>query len=172
MGCCASKQAVDEVSSPRKQTIDEVQLKRSASSSSSVETFKRTESTSSQKAMELQQNASRCEDLAGAGTIAAVAGAATVGAVSAMASDPTVAEVGRATGEALVELAKTLPFIAPVAFLICAVASSAATASVLKSDCLQFVRVLNTVEAILVKAENLEQVAIHVITLLLPTCFL
>jgi hypothetical protein len=38
-------------------------------------------------------------------------------------------ELGKATGEALVELAKTLPFIAPVAFLLCAVASSAATAS-------------------------------------------
>ena len=54
------------------------------------------------------------------------------------------------------ELAKTMPFIAPVAFLICAVASSAATAVVLKNDCLQFVKVLNMVEDILVRSEHLE----------------
>lgn len=157
MGCGASKNAVDQVSSPSKQTIGEVELKRSASSGSSASTIKRSESTSS-KALDLRQNASACEAVgpAGTGSIAAVAGAAAGGAVSAM--DGTVAEVGRATGEALVELAKTLPFIAPVAFLICAVASSAATAAVLKNDCMQFVKVLNTVEAIIVKAENLEQV--------------
>jgi hypothetical protein len=163
MGCGASKQAVDEVSSPSKQTIDEVQLRRSGSSSSSAETvIKRSESASTSRsrtvALEMQQNAPTSEDLAGSGTIGAVAGAAAGGVVSAMASDSGMAEVGRATGEALVELAKTLPFIAPVAFLICAVASSAATAAVLKNDCMQFVKVLNTVEAILVKAENLEQV--------------
>jgi hypothetical protein len=43
-----------------------------------------------------------------------------------------------------------------VAFLLCAVASSAVTAGVLKQDCMEFVKVLNTVEKILLKVENLE----------------
>ena len=60
-------------------------------------------------------------------------------------------------GEALVEVVKTIPLVAPVAFLICAVASSAASAVVLKNDCMEFVRVLNSVEQILMQAQNLHQ---------------
>ena len=60
------------------------------------------------------------------------------------------------TGEALLELAKTLPIVAPVAFLIGAIASSAVTAVNLRGDCLEFGRIVKVLEAILLRAQNLE----------------
>jgi len=92
------------------------------------------------------------EHLASSGVVAA----AVVSHNDSVIIGDMMAGVGKATGEALVELAKTLPFIAPVAFLICAVASSAATAVVLRNDCMTFAKVLCTVEDILLRAQNLE----------------
>ena len=65
-------------------------------------------------------------------------------------------DAGKATGEALLEHAKEIPMLAPVAFLVGAVASSAATAVNLKQDCAEFGKVVTTLEAILIRAENLE----------------
>ena len=65
-------------------------------------------------------------------------------------------DVGKVTGEALLEQAKQVPLLAPVAFLVGAVASCATTAVNLRADCLEFGRVVSSLEAILVKAENLE----------------
>ena len=65
-------------------------------------------------------------------------------------------EVSKVTGEALLEQAKQVPVLAPVAFLVGAIASSAVTAVNLKADCLEFGKVVSTLENILVRAENLE----------------
>ena len=65
-------------------------------------------------------------------------------------------DVGKVTGEALLEQAKQVPVLAPVAFLVGAVANCAVTAVNLRADCLEFGRVVSSLEAILVKAENLE----------------
>ena len=88
---------------------------------------------------------------------AAASATAGYAAGSAVSGDGSLAELGKATGEALIEVAKTLPIVAPVAFLICGIASCAVSAVVLKNDCMQFVRVLNTVEQILLQAQNLQQ---------------
>ena len=51
---------------------------------------------------------------------------------------------------------KTLPFVAPVAYLVGAIASSAVTAVAMKADCLEFGKVVQQLEGVLVKAEDLE----------------
>jgi len=65
--------------------------------------------------------------------------------------------VGKATGATLLEMAKGVPMIAPIAYLLAAVASSASQAVNLKADCMELGKVCRTVEAILIKAESLEQ---------------
>ena len=60
------------------------------------------------------------------------------------------------TGQALLEVAQQVPLLAPVAFLVGAVASSAAEAVVLKEDCAQFQVLIEHLEKILVRAESLE----------------
>ncbi len=104
------------------------------------------------------------DKLEGAAEIAAagaVAGAMATAAVTAVInSDATLQsapeELVRVTGEALLEMAKTVPFVAPVAYLIGAIASSAVTAVTLKADCVEFGKIVHTLEKILLKAENLE----------------
>ena len=60
------------------------------------------------------------------------------------------------TGQALLEVAQQVPLLAPVAFLVGAVASSAAEAVVLKEDCAEFQVLIEHLEKILVRAESLE----------------
>ncbi|UPR02812.1 hypothetical protein HOP50_11g61390 [Chloropicon primus] len=104
------------------------------------------------------------ERLEGAAEIAAagaVAGAMATAAVTAVVnSDATIQsapeELVKVTGEALLEVAKTVPFVAPVAYLIGAIASSAVTAVTLKADCVEFGKIVQMLEKILLKAENLE----------------
>ena len=95
--------------------------------------------------------------------VGATAGVVAGAAAAAAAANPDLlgqtTQLSRVTGEALLELAKTLPIVAPVAFLIGAIASSAVTAVNLKGDCMEFGRVVSTLEAILVRAENLENKA-------------
>jgi hypothetical protein len=67
--------------------------------------------------------------------------------------------VGRVTGSALLQLAETVPVLAPVAFLVGAVASSACEATQLREDCLEFGKVVQMMEGILLKAEGLEDQA-------------
>ena len=69
------------------------------------------------------------------------------------------AVVGRVTGSALLQLAETVPVLAPVAFLVGAVASSACEATQLREDCLEFGKVVQMMEGILLKAEGLEDQA-------------
>ena len=87
---------------------------------------------------------------------ATAAGAA--GGEASTALDAAVT-VGRVTGEALLQLAETVPVLAPVAFLVGAVASSACEATQLREDCLEFGKVVQMMEAILLKAEGLEHQA-------------
>ena len=104
------------------------------------------------------------EKLEGAAEIAAtgaVAGAmATAAATAVINSDTSLQnapeELVRVTGEALLEMAKTVPFVAPVAYLIGAIASSAVTAVTLKADCVEFGKIVQMLENILLKAEDLE----------------
>ena len=62
----------------------------------------------------------------------------------------------KATGVALMELASQVPIVAPVAYLVGAVAQSASTAVSLKSDAAEFGRVVAMLENVLCKAESLE----------------
>ena len=93
-----------------------------------------------------------------AGVGAALAAGAAVGAMAAHGSEvlENLQQLGRGTGEALLEVAKTLPFVAPVAYLVGAIASSAVTAVAMKADCLEFGKVVQQLEGVLVKAEDLE----------------
>ena len=66
-----------------------------------------------------------------------------------------IIQAGKMTGQALLQLAGQVPILAPVAFLVGAAASSAQEAVVLRADCREFGRMLNSLEVILLKAENL-----------------
>jgi len=97
---------------------------------------------------------------AGAGaTLGVAAGVAASAAARAVAEGGGVVDaakdLGQAAGEALLDLAKTLPFIAPVAYLVGAVVSSACAAVSLRQDCVEFARIVQTLEGVLMKAENL-----------------
>ena len=113
---------------------------------------------------EVVQGVAVAERLDGAAELAAagaVAGAmATAAATAAINSDASLQnapeELVRVTGEALLEMAKTVPFVAPVAYLIGAIASSAVTAVTLKADCVEFGKIVQMLENILLKAEDLE----------------
>jgi len=59
-------------------------------------------------------------------------------------------------GTAILEVSKGLPFVAPVAFLVAAVAQSASEAIIMKSDCYEFRRIIVALEKMLVKANNLQ----------------
>jgi hypothetical protein len=60
------------------------------------------------------------------------------------------------TGQALLEMAQQVPILAPVAFLVGAVASSCQDAVVLKGDVSEFENVIKMLEGILLKAESIE----------------
>ena len=64
---------------------------------------------------------------------------------------PVPAGVGLA-GEGLLGVAKDLPWIAPVAFLVGAVVKAAQDAAALKEDAARFVRVVRSVEGVLQRA--------------------
>ena len=105
--------------------------------------------------------ASKLEGAAEIAAAGAVAGAmATAAATAVVNSDANLQnapeELVKVTGEALLEMAKTVPFVAPVAYLIGAIASSAVTAVTLKADCVEFGKIVQMLEKILLKAENLE----------------
>ena len=135
MGCGASKNA--PVSQPAAGAA-KTQFNRSSSERSGASTVERapsapgrTGSDRGERAVDSAQ-AMSADNGQGMMLAAGAAGAAVgalAGGVPTSGSGSGMGELGKATGEALVELAKTLPFIAPVAFLLCAVASSAATAS-------------------------------------------
>ena len=121
--------------------------------SNTVETDKREESKSTELADRLEGAA----EMAAVGALAGAAAAATVTAVvnsENLSSAPE--DLAKVTGEALLELAKTVPFVAPVAYLIGAIASSAVTAVTLKADCVEFGKIVQMLENILLKAQNLE----------------
>jgi len=90
---------------------------------------------------------------------AAGAAGAAVGAAAGVAAAIGAPGVVKEAGEALMELAKTIPFVAPLAFLVGAVASSAATAVSLREDCAEFARIVSTLEMVLVRAQSLENQA-------------
>ena len=121
--------------------------------SNTVETDKREESKSTELADRLEGAA----EMAAVGALAGAAAAATVTAVvnsENLSSAPE--DLAKVTGEALLEMAKTVPFVAPVAYLIGAIASSAVTAVTLKADCVEFGKIVQMLENILLKAQNLE----------------
>lgn len=98
-------------------------------------------------------------DVQGIAAAAFAGGAVAMTAASSVASgvvDANPEELLKVTGQALLEVAKTLPLVAPVAYLIGAIASSAVTAVSLKSDCLEFGKVVRMLENVLLKAESLE----------------
>ncbi len=66
-------------------------------------------------------------------------------------------QASKMTGQALLQVAQNVPLLAPVAYLLGAVASSAAEAVVLKSDCREFGVVIQQLEQILLRAERIEQ---------------
>lgn len=66
-------------------------------------------------------------------------------------------EGGAAAGTALLEVAKALPWVAPIAVLIGAVVDAASTAKQLRDDAAAFARVTLHLEAVLVRARDLEQ---------------
>jgi hypothetical protein len=135
MGCGASKNA--PVSQPAAGAA-KTQVDRAASERSGASTVERapsapgrTGSDRGERAVDTAQTMS-ADNGQGMMLAAGAAGAAVgalAGGVPTSGMGSGMGELGKATGEALVELAKTLPFVAPVAFLLCAVASSAATAS-------------------------------------------
>jgi len=89
-----------------------------------------------------------------------LAGAAAAATVTAVVNSENLSsapeDLAKVTGEALLEMAKTVPFVAPVAYLIGAIASSAVTAVTLKADCVEFGKIVQMLENILLKAQNLE----------------
>ena len=60
-------------------------------------------------------------------------------------------------GQALLQVAQNIPLVAPLAFLVGAVASSASESVELKADCQEFQQVVTMLERILVKAEHLAE---------------
>ena len=60
-------------------------------------------------------------------------------------------------GQALLQVAQNIPLVAPLAFLVSAVASSASESVELKADCQEFQQVVTMLERILVKAEHLAE---------------
>jgi hypothetical protein len=92
------------------------------------------------------------------GVAASVAGSA-AGALVESGGDGRVADavavatggssaLGSAPGELLLGVAQNLPFVAPVAFLIGAVISAAASAKTLKADCAEFSKFVASTEAV------------------------
>ena len=164
MGCGASSSAasVEEGESPSKTASSDGSHTRNGDTTTSANGSSKTASSSLGTTT---ADASVIGEYAAVGAAAGVvAGAAATGlatvAASSAAGNPSstnpVMALSKVTGEALLELAKTLPIVAPVAFLIGAIASSAVSAVNLKSDCLEFGKIVSTLEGILVKGiENI-----------------
>jgi hypothetical protein len=84
--------------------------------------------------------------------------AVAAGVIGLSAAAANVGSAGTSTkaGEAiLLEASKGLPFLAPVAFLVAAIANAANDAVIMKQDCYEFRRVVMALEKVLIKAQNL-----------------
>jgi len=108
------------------------------------------EGTPGKEKAELNESINEAQVLRNAAVATGAAGI--VAQVAAAAADSGAA----AAGQAMLEIGKGLPFVAPVAFLVAAVANAASEAVIMKRDCYEFRRVVCALEKVLVKAKNLE----------------
>ena len=135
MGCGASSQG--RAGSSRSSVLDAVVATTTSTAANVVE-------VAGEVATEVAERA-RTGDVA-----AALAETATGDAANAAVElGKTAGQVLETAGEALLELGKTLPWVAPVAFLIGAVVKAAHDAKVLRADSLAFAVVVRSVESVL-----------------------
>ena len=138
MGCGASSQG--RAGSSRSRVLDAVVATTTSTAANVVE-------VAGEVATEVAERARRGD------VAAALAETATGDAANAAVElGKTAGQVLETAGEALLELGKTLPWVAPVAFLIGAVVKAAHDVHVLKGDALKFCNFVRTAEAVLNEA--------------------